>query len=353
MFVLLQKEIGRHHFHFCSDWNNQNYHWFLHRCCVGALPTHVFSLSPQYYNDFGDIIKETMCRTRQMDKIQSARTLVLCLQQVQSLHTQRASAATWKRPATRFFFFPQLFTRLKREQESGGRSHPGVQTFTCIKELARRFALTFGDLVKFRECVVMIHRSAQLVSHDLDGFFLRVCASNFDCSCVIMCRNGIEFVFQEFSQTPETLTPPYLSYLTILSEFSSKLLKPDKKTVWVSTFPNRFLSIWFLAFCKRVPVCSGSPTCRNTQQSTLLTSGKRAGSRLSTIGLPYWLWLRGRTPCPMLALTGSYTCPIARLSPNKNWKVRAAQQQNAPNVYVLVVSKYICTRCTTCLRLTR
>lgn len=59
--------------------------------------------------------------------------------------------------------FPQLFVRLKREQESGGggvRAQPGVQTFTSIKELARRFALTFGDLVKFRECVVMIHRSA-------------------------------------------------------------------------------------------------------------------------------------------------------------------------------------------------
>ncbi|XP_042339100.1 cohesin subunit SA-2-like, partial [Plectropomus leopardus] len=128
-----------------------------------------------YHNDFGDIIKETMYRTRQIDKIESSRTLVLCLQ--------------------------QLFVRLRREQESGGRAHPGIQTFTSIKELARRFALTFGDLVKFRECIVMIH------------------------------RNGIEFVFQEFSQTPETPTPPYLSYLTILSEFSSKLLKPDKKTV--------------------------------------------------------------------------------------------------------------------------
>lgn len=38
--------------------------------------------SSQYYNHFGDIIKETLNRTRQMDKIESARTLVLCLQQV-------------------------------------------------------------------------------------------------------------------------------------------------------------------------------------------------------------------------------------------------------------------------------
>ncbi|XP_059198613.1 cohesin subunit SA-2 [Centropristis striata] len=148
----------------------------VHGVLEMSIAAEVFMYYMKYHNDFGDIIKETMYRTRQIDKLESARTLVLCLQ--------------------------QLFVCLKREQESGGRAHPGVQTFTSIKELARRFALTFGDLVKFRECVVLIHRS------------------------------GVEFVFQEFSQTPDTPTPPYLSYLTILSEFSSKLLKPDKKTVF-------------------------------------------------------------------------------------------------------------------------
>ncbi|XP_068592758.1 cohesin subunit SA-2 [Cebidichthys violaceus] len=148
----------------------------VHRVLEMSVAAEVFMYYMKYHNDFGDIIKETMYRTRQMDKMDSARTLVLCLQ--------------------------QLFVRLKREQESGGRAHPGVQTFTSIKELARRFALTFGDLVKFRECVVVIH------------------------------RNGIEFVFQEFGQTLDAPTPPYLSYLTILGEFSSKLLKPDKKIVF-------------------------------------------------------------------------------------------------------------------------
>uniref|UniRef100_A0A665VQU9 Cohesin subunit SA n=1 Tax=Echeneis naucrates TaxID=173247 RepID=A0A665VQU9_ECHNA len=148
----------------------------VHGVLEMSMAAEVFMYYMKYYNDFGDIIKETISRTRQIDKIESARTLVLCLQ--------------------------QLFIRLRKEQESSGRAHPGVQTFTSIKELARRFALTFGDLVKFRECIVVIH------------------------------RNSIEFVFQEFSQTPETPTPPYLSYLTILSEFSSKLLKPDKKIVF-------------------------------------------------------------------------------------------------------------------------
>lgn len=36
----------------------------------------------QYYNDYGDIIKETMSKTRQIDKIQCAKTLILSLQQV-------------------------------------------------------------------------------------------------------------------------------------------------------------------------------------------------------------------------------------------------------------------------------
>lgn len=49
---------------------------------LDAVPLIAVLFSSQYYNDFGDIIKETLNRTRQMDKIESARTLVLCLQQV-------------------------------------------------------------------------------------------------------------------------------------------------------------------------------------------------------------------------------------------------------------------------------
>lgn len=51
----------------------------------------IFAFSSQYYNDYGDIIKETMSKTRQIDKIQCAKTLILSLQQV-GLHT---SAHWW------------------------------------------------------------------------------------------------------------------------------------------------------------------------------------------------------------------------------------------------------------------
>ncbi|MCJ8732514.1 hypothetical protein PDJAM_G00212280 [Pangasius djambal] len=149
----------------------------VHSVLEMSMAAEIFKHYMRYYNDFGDIIKETLNRTRQMDKIESARTLVLCLQ--------------------------QLYLRLKQEQDTGSVCISGVQTYSSIKELARRFSLTFGwDQIKSRESLAMIH------------------------------RDGIEFVFQGFVQQSEKHSPPYLSYLTILSEFSSKLLKPDKKTIY-------------------------------------------------------------------------------------------------------------------------
>uniref|UniRef100_A0A670IKK0 Cohesin subunit SA n=1 Tax=Podarcis muralis TaxID=64176 RepID=A0A670IKK0_PODMU len=126
------------------------------------------------YNDFGDIIKETLSRTRQNDKIQSAKTLILCLQQVcNSINSIDSS-------------------------------------FNNIKELARRFALTFGwDQVKSRESVAMIH------------------------------KDGIEFAFQGIGALEGKSLPPNLNFLLILSEFSNKLLKPDKRlSLWLSLKPG-------------------------------------------------------------------------------------------------------------------
>ncbi|NXD84837.1 STAG2 protein, partial [Halcyon senegalensis] len=128
------------------------------------------------YNDFGDIIKETLSKTRHNNKIQSAKTLILCLQQLFQAHA---------------------------ESHGGGS---GVDTssasFTDMKELARRFALTFGwDQVKSRESVAMIH------------------------------KEGIEFAFQGAAGVDGKSLPPNLSFLLIISEFSNKLLKPDKRLV--------------------------------------------------------------------------------------------------------------------------
>ncbi|XP_027302802.2 cohesin subunit SA-2 [Anas platyrhynchos] len=129
------------------------------------------------YNDFGDIIKETLSRTRHNNRIESARALILCLQ--------------------------QLFQTCAESQDSSTGVDLASASFTNMKELARRFSLTFGwDQVKSRESVAMIH------------------------------KEGIEFAFQGATGTDGKSFPPNLSFLLIISEFSYKLLKPDKKIVY-------------------------------------------------------------------------------------------------------------------------
>ncbi|KFO84982.1 Cohesin subunit SA-2, partial [Buceros rhinoceros silvestris] len=129
------------------------------------------------YNDFGDIIKETLSKTRHNNKIQSAKTLILCLQQLFQTHAE--------------------------SQDSSSGVDFSSASFTNMKELARRFSLTFGwDQVKSRESVAMIH------------------------------KEGIEFAFQGATGVDGKCLPPNLSFLLIISEFSNKLLKPDKRLVY-------------------------------------------------------------------------------------------------------------------------
>ncbi|NXK25752.1 STAG2 protein, partial [Arenaria interpres] len=137
------------------------------------------------YNDFGDIIKETLSRTRHNNKIQTAKTLILCLQ--------------------------QLFQRHAESQDSSSGVDFSSASFTNMKELARRFSLTFGwDQVKSRESVAMIH------------------------------KEGIEFAFQGATGVDGKCLPPNLSFLLIISEFSNKLLKPDKRLVY--TYLQRYIA---------------------------------------------------------------------------------------------------------------
>ncbi|NXW16495.1 STAG2 protein, partial [Circaetus pectoralis] len=129
------------------------------------------------YNDFGDIIKETLSKTRHNNKIQSTKTLILCLQQLFQTHAE--------------------------SQDSSSSVDFYSASFTNMKELARRFSLTFGwDQVKSRESVAMIH------------------------------KEGIEFAFQGAAGVGGKCLPPNLSFLLIISEFSNKLLKPDKRLVY-------------------------------------------------------------------------------------------------------------------------
>ncbi|XP_015706727.1 cohesin subunit SA-2-like isoform X1 [Coturnix japonica] len=142
-----------------------------------AAAAEIYKHYVKTYSDFGDIIKETLSRTRHSNRIQSARTLFLCLQ--------------------------QLFQTYAESQDSSTGVDLSSASFINMKELARRFSLTFGwDQLRSRESVAMIH------------------------------KEGIEFAFQGTTGTDGKCLPPNLGFLLIISEFSNKLLKPDKRVVY-------------------------------------------------------------------------------------------------------------------------
>lgn len=134
----------------------------------------VFKHYVKYYNDYGDIIKATLGKAREINKTNCARTMAISL--------------------------TMLFRDLQRD---GNRINRQSEDFISLKELAKRFALSFGlDAVKNREAITALHREGILFS-----------------------VNPLEN-----SEDP-TGPPPNLPFLEILTEFTNKLLKQDKRVV--------------------------------------------------------------------------------------------------------------------------
>ncbi|ETE60106.1 Cohesin subunit SA-3, partial [Ophiophagus hannah] len=130
----------------------------------------VFKYYSKFYDDYGDIIKETLNQTRQIDRIEWAHTLLLCLQQL----------------------LTQLFL------EEGPRATDSA-TFLEIRDLARQFSLLFGlHQLQNRPALVALH------------------------------KDGIKFAFEEPASPSAGLGLINLPFLELLSEFSPRLLPPDK-----------------------------------------------------------------------------------------------------------------------------
>ncbi|XP_052800827.1 cohesin subunit SA-2-like isoform X2 [Mya arenaria] len=128
----------------------------------------------KFYNDYGDIIKATLSKSREINKVTTAKTLITSL--------------------------TQLFREL--QDEGNGMIDRSADAFQSIKELARRFSLSFGlDQVKNREAVAAMH------------------------------RDGILFSIANVDLNDMSKAPPNIAFLEVLCEFTNKLMKQDKKTV--------------------------------------------------------------------------------------------------------------------------
>ncbi|XP_061899234.1 cohesin subunit SA-1-like [Entelurus aequoreus] len=193
----------------------------------------IFKHYMKYYNDYGDIIKETLSKTRQTDKILCAKTLILSLQ--------------------------QLFNELLQDQ--GPTLDRTSSHVSGIKELARRFALTFGlDQIKTREAVATLH------------------------------KDGIEFAFKYQNPRGPEFPPLNLAFLEVLSEFSSKLIRQDKKTVhsylekfMVESMSERREDVWLPLISYRNSLQTGGD---EDHMSVTSGSSSKTGSLRSKKGRP-------------------------------------------------------------------
>lgn len=144
----------------------------------------VFKHYIKCYNDYGDIIKATLSKAREVNKLSCALTMQLAMQ--------------------------ALFCDALRRHRALHRAAPELAE---LKELAKRFSVMFGlDAVKNREALTALHRA------------------------------GITFAALETSPVAgvgagagagggANSPPPHLLFLDALAEFSNKLLRQDKRQV--------------------------------------------------------------------------------------------------------------------------
>ncbi|XP_032187595.1 cohesin subunit SA-2-like isoform X3 [Mustela erminea] len=136
----------------------------------------IYQFYLKHYHHFGDIIKETMTRTRQNDRLRNALSLLLCLQQLFQKHV-----------------------------DTYGMGYDPIEficgPFYSIRLLARRFALTLG-FDRARDAAHLIH------------------------------RRGLAFAFSESPVSEEEEARqrfPNLSFLLVLAEFSCKIPPAERQ----------------------------------------------------------------------------------------------------------------------------
>lgn len=138
----------------------------------------VFKHYIKCYNDYGDIIKATLSKAREINKLNCALTMELAMQ--------------------------ALFTDMLQRHPNPHRQLPD---FLELKELAKRFSVMFGlDALKNREALTALHRA------------------------------GIAFAALQHAPAGAAPSPPHapphnLLFLEPLAEFSGKLLRQDKRQV--------------------------------------------------------------------------------------------------------------------------
>uniref|UniRef100_A0A915DTK7 Uncharacterized protein n=1 Tax=Ditylenchus dipsaci TaxID=166011 RepID=A0A915DTK7_9BILA len=138
----------------------------------------------KFYNDFGDILKHLLQKCKELDKVSAAKAAILAL----------------------ITSYEELSLPIFKALSASQYVDPNSEEFGSLKDLARRFGLSFGpDNVKNRDAVAMIPKTVYLMPWTLKR-----------------------------SREPERRIPSQsLSFLEVLVEFSPRLVRQEK---WLSDF---------------------------------------------------------------------------------------------------------------------
>ncbi|XP_047503266.1 cohesin subunit SA-1 isoform X1 [Pieris napi] len=165
----------------------------------------VFKHYIKCYNDYGDIIKATLSKAREINKQNCALAMELAMQ--------------------------ALYADIRAKHPNPQRNSPELLE---LKELAKRFSMMFGlDALKNREALVTLHRA------------------------------GISFAALEPSAGGQP--PPNLLFLEPLAEFCAKLLRPDKRQVLRyldARFPMQWAEEWAPLLAYRTALVTDAPDDR-------------------------------------------------------------------------------------------
>ncbi|CAF1610429.1 unnamed protein product [Adineta ricciae] len=154
----------------------------VHNVLPIQAATNILKYYVKFSNDFGDIIKNTFTRARDISKIHTAKTMAYSLMAV----------------------FKDCVAARDAAQEAAGNDETVAIDLSPLRELARRFNLSFGlDMAKQREALAALHREC------------------------------IRFALTPLFKPDDPSQPgPNILFLEVLPEFASKLLKPDKKAIY-------------------------------------------------------------------------------------------------------------------------
>ncbi|CAK9291266.1 unnamed protein product [Gordionus sp. m RMFG-2023] len=180
----------------------------------------IFRNYTKFYTDYGDIIKMTIGKAREINKVSCAKVMITALQ----YHFKDMFKLSQNELLT-------SHNNLQSTEASGNinvlnliKTNSWHEGFSSLKELGRRFCLSFGlDQIKNREAIALIHKEGIIFS-------------------LSSTLNNMETV-----QNQNYLSPPHnLYFLDVVGEFSNKLMKQDKRTVL--TFLDRHLSPGTLSY---------------------------------------------------------------------------------------------------------